>query len=67
VLVYEKQAGGDGVSLPAMAPVSVNGAAGHEIETTLGSILQFSSGRVTYTVAGFQTADTILSAAQSLH
>ena len=68
LLVYEKRAGGQGgVALPAMSPVSVNGAAGHEIETTLGSILQFSSGRVTYTVAGFQTADTILSAAQSLH
>jgi hypothetical protein len=67
LLVYEKQAGGHGVTLPAMAPVSVNGAAGHELSTTLGSILQFSTGRVTYTVAGFQTADTILSAAQSLH
>jgi hypothetical protein len=50
-----------------MSPVSVNGAPGHELETTLGSVLQFSKGRVTYTVAGFQTADTILSAAQSLH
>ena len=53
--------------LPVMSPVSVNGAAGHELETTLGSVLQFSKGQVTYTVAGFQTADTILSAAQSLH
>jgi len=69
LLVYEKPAGGDsgGGMLPVMAPVSVNGAAGHELETTLGSVLQFSKGRVTYTVAGFQTADTILSAAQSLH
>jgi hypothetical protein len=67
LLVYEKQAGGHSGMLPAMAPVSVNGAAGHELETTLGSILQFSTGGVTYTVAGFQTADTILSAAQSLH
>ncbi|HEV8451707.1 MAG TPA: hypothetical protein VGQ45_09755 [Gaiellales bacterium] len=66
LLVFEKQAGDDSGMLPAMAPVSVNGAAGHELETTLGSILQFSTGRVTYTVAGFQTADTILSAAQSL-
>jgi hypothetical protein len=47
--------------------VSVNGAPGHELETTLGSLLVFSKGRVIYTVAGFQTADTILSAAQSLH
>ena len=68
VLVYEKRAGGQGgVTLPVMSPVSVNGAAGHELETTLGSVVQFSKGRVTYTVAGFQTADTILSAAQSLH
>jgi hypothetical protein len=50
-----------------MSPVSVNGAPGHELETTLGSVVQFSKSRVTYTVAGFQTADTILSAAQSLH
>ena len=68
VLVYEKRAGGQGgAALPVMSPVSVNGAAGHELETTLGSVVQFSKGRVTYTVAGFQTADTILSAAQSLH
>ena len=66
--MYEKQAGYlTSRRACEVAPVSVNGAAGHEIETTLGSILQFSSGRVTYTVAGFQTADTILSAAQSLH
>jgi hypothetical protein len=68
LLVYEQRGGGDGGSmLPVMSPVSVNGAAGHELETTLGSVLMFSKGRVTYTVAGFQTADTILSAAQSLH
>jgi hypothetical protein len=68
LLVYEKRAGGNsGATLPVMSPVSVNGARGHELETTLGSILQFSTGGVTYTVAGFQTADTILSAAQSLH
>jgi hypothetical protein len=68
LLVYEKRAGGHGgAPLPVMSPVSVNGAPGHELETTLGSVLQFSKGRVTYTVAGFQTADTILSAAQSLH
>jgi len=69
LLVYEKRAGGHGAAatLPVMSPVSVNGAAGHELETTLGSVLQFSKGGVTYTVAGFQTADTILSAAQSLH
>ena len=68
LLVYEQRAGDHGGSmLPVMSPVSVNGAAGHELETTLGSVLMFSKGRVTYTVAGFQTADTILSAAQSLH
>ncbi len=68
LLVYEKRAGSQGGgTLPVMSPVSVNGVAGHELETTLGSVLQFSKGQVTYTVAGFQTADTILSAAQSLH
>jgi hypothetical protein len=71
LLVYEQPASGHGAAgagaLPVMSPVTVNGARGHELETTLGSILQFSKGRVTYTVAGFQTADTILSAAQSLH
>jgi hypothetical protein len=68
LLVYEQRAGGHaGSMLPVMSPVSVNGAPGHELETTLGSVLVFSKGRVSYTVAGFQTADTILSAAQSLH
>jgi hypothetical protein len=68
LLVYEQRVGGHaGSMLPVMSPVSVNGAPGHELETTLGSVLVFSKGRVTYTVAGFQTADTILSAAQSLH
>jgi hypothetical protein len=68
LLVYEQRAGDHaGSMLPVMSPVSVNGAPGHELETTLGSVLVFSKGRVTYTVAGFQTADTILSAAQSLH
>ena len=53
--------------LPALMQPHERDAIGHELETTLGSIVQFSKGRVSYTVAGFQTADTILSAAQSLH
>jgi hypothetical protein len=45
---------------------SVNGLRGRELETTLGTLVQFSRGGVTYTVVGSQTADTIMGAAQSL-
>ena len=50
-------------SLPA---ATVNGAKGHELDTTLGSLVQFTRGGITYTVVGSQPAATIMTAAQSL-
>ena len=50
-------------SLPA---ASVNGAPGHELQTTLGTLLQFTRGGVTYTVVGSQTAGKIMAAAQAI-
>jgi hypothetical protein len=46
--------------------VTVNGIRAHELDTTLGSVIQWSRGGVTYTIAGSQSAERILSAAKSL-
>ncbi len=40
---------GGGLSLPS---VSINGATGHELDTALGTVIQFNSGGVSYTVLG---------------
>jgi outer membrane lipoprotein-sorting protein len=40
---------GPGLSLPT---VSINGASGQELATALGTIVRFTSGKVTYTVIG---------------
>ena len=46
--------------------VSVNGAAGHELATTLGTFLTFTRGGVSYTVLASQPASTVLAAARAL-
>lgn len=46
--------------------VSVNGASGHELATTLGTFLTFSRGGVSYTVLASQPASTVLAAARAL-
>ncbi|MGZ4431037.1 MAG: hypothetical protein ACXVYV_05255 [Gaiellales bacterium] len=47
--------------------MSISGASGHELETTLGTLVRFTRGGVTYTVAGSQPAAAIVAAAQALH
>jgi hypothetical protein len=44
----------------------VNGTRGRELDTTLGSLVQFTRGGVTYTILGSQPAATIMTAAQAL-
>lgn len=67
IFVVEQPASGGSSPLAVLPSASVNGARGRELETTLGTLVQFSRGGVTYTVVGSQTAATIMGAAQSLH
>ncbi|MDX6548584.1 MAG: hypothetical protein QOG33_2134 [Gaiellales bacterium] len=68
IVVIERKAGGAGAGQVPSLPtsVSVNGAKGRELETTLGTIVTFTRGGVSFTVLGSQPAATILSAAASL-
>jgi outer membrane lipoprotein-sorting protein len=52
-----------GLSLP---PVTINGATGHELDTALGSIVQFTRGGVDYTVLGSVPAAAADAAARAL-
>jgi outer membrane lipoprotein-sorting protein len=52
-----------GHSLPS---VSINGAAGQELPTALGTVVRFTRGGVEYTVLGSQPTDTVLAAARAL-
>lgn len=52
--------------LGALPSVTVNGIRAHELDTTLGSVIQWSRGGITYTIAGSQSAERIMSAAKSL-
>jgi hypothetical protein len=71
IVVIARQAHrGEAPSGPASAmlpsAVTVNGARGHELVTTLGTIVGFTRGGVGYTVLGSQPAATILTAARAL-
>jgi hypothetical protein len=66
VVVLEQHMSRRHSPLSVLPSASVNGLRGRELETTLGTLVQFSRGGVTYTVVGSQTAATIMSAAQSL-
>lgn len=46
--------------------MSVNGVSGRELDTTLGTVVQFTRGGVTYTVVGSRPAAMITTAARSL-
>jgi hypothetical protein len=52
--------------LASLPSVTVNGIRAHELDTTLGSVIQWSRGGITYTIAGSQSAERITSAANSL-
>lgn len=66
VVVLEQRMSRSSSPLAVLPSASVNGLRGRELETTLGTLVQFSRGGVTYTVVGSQTAATIMGAAQSL-
>jgi hypothetical protein len=52
--------------LSSLPSATIGGIRGRELETTLGTLVQWSRGGVTYTIVGSQSADRIMSAAQSL-
>jgi hypothetical protein len=67
VFVLEQQATADRQSqLKALPSASVAGMRGRELDTTLGSLVQWSRGGITYTVVGSLPAATIMTAAQAL-
>jgi hypothetical protein len=66
VFVLEQRAASGHSPLQSLPSASVNGTRGHELDTTLGSLVQFTRGGVTYTILGSQPAATIMTAAQAL-
>jgi hypothetical protein len=66
VFVLEQAAGNGSSPLRSLPSASIAGTSGHELQTTLGSLVQFTRGGVTYTVIGSQPATTIMTAAQAL-
>jgi hypothetical protein len=52
-----------GLSLPG---VTINGATGHELDTALGTVVQFTRGDVDYTVLGSVPAAAADAAARAL-
>jgi outer membrane lipoprotein-sorting protein len=76
VAVHERAAGPTGEArssgeaqsspLAQLPSVSINGATGHELATALGSIVEVTSGGVTYMVAGSVTRGDAEAAARAL-
>jgi hypothetical protein len=66
VFVLEQRATAGKSQAAVLPAATVNGAKGHELDTTLGSLVQFTRGGITYTVVGSQPAATIMTAAQAL-
>jgi hypothetical protein len=66
VFVLEQRAASGHSPLASLPSASINGTKGHELDTTLGSLVQFTRHGVTYTILGSQPAATIMTAAQSL-
>jgi outer membrane lipoprotein-sorting protein len=56
----------DASPLDLLPSVTVNGATGHELVTALGTVVQYSSGGVAYTVAGSVTQSDAETAARAL-
>ena len=52
--------------LDLLPSVTINGATGHELVTALGTVVQYSSGGVAYTVAGSVTQSDAETAARAL-
>jgi len=66
VFVLEQRATSGHSLLGSLPAATINGTRGHELDTTLGSLVQFTRNGVTYTILGSQPAATIMTAAQSL-
>jgi hypothetical protein len=66
VFVLEQRTSQQASTLSTLPSAKIDGIRGRELETTLGTLVQFSRGGVTYTVVGSQPAATIMGAAQSL-
>lgn len=68
VLVLEQKANGSTSDdmLAALPTVTVGSVRGHELDTTLGSVVRFTRDGVTYTIVGSQRPSTIQQAARSL-
>jgi len=56
----------DASPLDMLPSVTINGATGHELVTALGTVVQYSSGGVAYTVAGSVTQSDAETAARAL-
>jgi hypothetical protein len=66
VFVIEQRAGRGSGGLRSLPSASIDGGSGRELATTLGSLVQFTRGGVTYTVVGSRPAAMIMAAAQAL-
>ncbi len=67
IFVLEQHGTARQSSLQALPSASIDGVHGRELDTTLGSLVQWSRGGITYTVVGSQPAARIMTAAQALH
>jgi hypothetical protein len=66
VFVLEQRKTDKASPLSSLPSVTVNGIRAHRLDTTLGSLVQWTRGGITYTIAGSQPAERIMSAAKSL-
>ena len=66
IFVLEQRATAGQSQLKSLPSASIGGVHGRELDTTLGSLVQWSRGGITYTVVGSQPAARIMTAAQAL-
>jgi hypothetical protein len=68
IFVLEQPASGPSGAgrLSSLPRVAIGGATGHELQTTLGTLIQVTRGGVTTTVVGSRPAHTIVAAVRSL-
>jgi hypothetical protein len=66
VFVLEQRKTDNASPISSLPSVTVNGIRAHRLDTTLGSVVQWTRGGITYTIAGSQPAERIMSAAKSL-
>ena len=59
IVALEQPAMPAGSGLSRLPSTSIGGTPGRVLETTLGSVVRFTRGGVTFTVAGFQPVETV--------